>query len=81
MWEAIPWDLGFGRAGRVSDAIFRYPFEDRSFLLVKLHHPSQGYPSEESHRILASVGAAAFVDGFAKPSSSNKNCLTPGIRN
>lgn len=43
---------------KVADDIFRYPFEGRSFLLVKLHHPSQGYPAEASYRILAAVGAA-----------------------
>ena len=59
VWEAIPWDLGFGRAEKVTDDIFRYPFESRSFLLVKLHHPSQGYPAEASHHILAAAGAAA----------------------
>jgi len=58
VWEAIPWDLGFGCAEKVTDDIFRYPFDGRSFLLVKLHHPSQGYPAEASHRILAAVGAA-----------------------
>ena len=58
VWEAIPWDLGFGRAEKVTDDIFRYPFEGRSFLLVKLHHPSQGYPAEASHHILAAAGAA-----------------------
>ena len=58
VWEAIPWDLGFGRAEKVADSVFRYPFDGRSFLLVKLHHPSQGYPAEASHRILAAVGAA-----------------------
>lgn len=58
VWEAIPWDLGFGRAGKVADSVFRYPFEGRTFLLVKLHHPSQGYPAEASHRLLAAAGAA-----------------------
>ena len=58
VWEAIPWDMGFGRAEKVTDDIFRYPFEGRSFLLVKLHHPSQGYPAEASHRILTAAGAA-----------------------
>ena len=59
VWEAIPWDLGFNRAAKVADDIFRYPFDGRSFLLVKLHHPSQGYPAEASHRILVAAGAAA----------------------
>ena len=59
MWEAIPWDLGFGRAEKVADSVFRYPFDGRSFLLVKRHHPSQGYPAEASHRLLAAAGVAA----------------------
>ena len=59
VWNAIPWDLGYGKAEKVTDDIFRYPFDGRSFFLVGLHHPSIGYPSEESHRLLASVGAAA----------------------
>ena len=58
VWNAIPWDLGFGKAEKVADDIFRYPFEDRSFLLVGLHHPSIGYPSDASHQLLARAGAA-----------------------
>ena len=58
VWNAIPWDLGYGKAEKVAESVFRYPFEDRTFLLLGLHHPSIGYPSEESHRLLASVGAA-----------------------
>lgn len=58
VWNAIPWDLGFGKAEQVADSIVRYPFEDGSFFLLGLHHPSIGYPSNESHSLLAQVGAA-----------------------
>lgn len=58
VWNAIPWDLGFGKAEKVADDIFRYPFEGRSFLLVGLHHPSIGYPSDATNSLLARVGAA-----------------------
>lgn len=58
VWNAIPWDLGFGKAEKVADDTFRYPFEGRSFLLVGLHHPSIGYPSDASHSLLAHAGAA-----------------------
>lgn len=57
VWNAIPWDLGFGKAEKVADDTFRYPFEDRFFLLVGLHHPSIGYPSDASHSLLARAGA------------------------
>lgn len=60
VWEAIPLDLGFGKAEMVADAILRYPFEDGSFLLLGLHHPSIGFPSDTSHELLAHVGAAVI---------------------
>ena len=58
VWNAIPWDLGYGMAEKVRDGVFRYPFSDHTFLLLGLHHPSIGYPSGESHQLIASVGAA-----------------------
>ena len=56
VWNAIPWDLGDGEADRVADGIYRFHRGGRDFLMVKLHHPSQGYPFEASHTILESAG-------------------------
>lgn len=60
VWNAIPWDLGFGKAEQMADSIVRYPFEGGSFILLGLHHPSIGYPSNDSHQLLARVGAAVM---------------------
>ncbi|MBR4612274.1 MAG: hypothetical protein IKO40_06105, partial [Kiritimatiellae bacterium] len=56
VWNAIPWDLGYGEAEKVDDYIYRFFYDDYDFLLVKVHHPSMGYPSEKSHRRLAKAG-------------------------
>lgn len=58
VWNAIPWDLGDGEADRVTDDIYRFRRGGRGFLLVKLHHPSQGYPFAASHAILQKAGVA-----------------------
>jgi hypothetical protein len=56
VWNAIPWNLGDGEADRVTDDIFRFRRSGHEFLLVKLHHPSQGYPFAASHAILQKAG-------------------------
>lgn len=60
VWNAIPLNLGFGNAEMVGDSIFRYPFEDRFFILLGLHHPAIAFPSNTSHQLLSRVGAAVL---------------------
>jgi len=61
VWNAIPWDFGDGEADCVADGVYRFPRGGRDFLMVNLHHPSQGYPFAVSHAILENAGVVPAI--------------------